>query len=225
MRGSPFIDFDTGNVVLDPMALADRLPKVWTVEDKIEFFHCRVDVWQLGVAVEMVKLIEANKPPSIWSHAAYGVVSVIASYFEMVGKVLNPASQKSRTAGIDFNYGFCDVYRNTDICAAGPGSNYSDASVPHVVRFRDLMRNGMYHLGLPKRDFIIHNSEVFPSDFAIQIITDAVPVTALTEAYFMNPHKVTRTLVDHFGGFVDNLKVKSNTALRDNFVRVEDEFF
>jgi hypothetical protein len=91
-RSSRFIDFNEGRVVLDPESFVDQASRPWTLEQKIDFFECRVDVWQLGVAVEMLKQIEAHEPPSIWSHAAYGLLSVIASYFEMVGKVLNPRS-------------------------------------------------------------------------------------------------------------------------------------
>ena len=110
-RSSRFIDFNEGRVILDPESFVDQVSRPWTLEQKIDFFECRVDVWQLGVAVEMLKQIEAHEPPSIWSHAAYGLLSVIASYFEMVGKVLNPRSGPSRTSSVDFNWGFCNVYR------------------------------------------------------------------------------------------------------------------
>ena len=131
------------------------------MEQKIDFFECRVDVWQLGVAVEMLKQIEAHEPPSIWSHAAYGLLSVIASYYEMVGKVLNPQSRPRGTSSEDFNWGFCNVYPDFRLAeATSPdwAEAYKDTAVPVVAEFRNLMRNGMYHLGFPKKKFLIHNS-------------------------------------------------------------------
>lgn len=77
----------------------------------------------------------------------------------MIGKVLNPASRKSGTAGIDFNYGFCDVYPNLALCqpTAGTAEDYRNDTMPGVKKVRDLMRNGMYHLASPRRtsSFII----------------------------------------------------------------------
>lgn len=69
-RISPYIDFNSGQVILDPMAMAEQMPDPMDVDDKIASFQCRIDVWQLGVAVEMLKLIEENEQPAVWSHAA-----------------------------------------------------------------------------------------------------------------------------------------------------------
>jgi len=32
------------------------------------------------------------------------------TYFQMLGKILNPKSDDWRTSKLDFNFGFCDVY-------------------------------------------------------------------------------------------------------------------
>ena len=80
------------------------------IEHMLIVFECRVDVWQFGPAVEMLKLIEAAQQTSVWAHAAYTLLGATFSYFEMVGKILNPASSVRRTSGPDFNVGFCDVY-------------------------------------------------------------------------------------------------------------------
>ena len=75
-RYSPYIDFDAGLVKHTPETLVEELGSPCTPEEKLESLECRVDVWQLGVAVEMLKQIEDNQPPSIWSHAAYGIVAM-----------------------------------------------------------------------------------------------------------------------------------------------------
>jgi hypothetical protein len=94
------------------MDLASTQGKPKSFAKKLRLFECRVDVWQLGVAAKMLRQIEApeNDPRSIWCHAAYGLVAVAFSYFEMIGKTINPGSKKKDTANEDFNWGFCDVY-------------------------------------------------------------------------------------------------------------------
>ena len=227
-RSSRFIDFNEGRVILDPEAFVENTSRPWTVTEKIDFFECRVEVWQLGVAVEMLKQIEANAPPSIWSHAAYGLLSVIVSYFEMVGKVLNPNSKPSYTASVDFNWGFCNVY--PDFCTAPEKSqsseeDYTDSAVPHVAKLRDLMRNGMYHLGFPKKNFLIHNSQEIPTDFQFVCVRDQQDgQAAIGIVYLMNPHRVTRSLVDHFSGIIVALRQTSNSDLRNKFEQFFDEY-
>ena len=216
-RSSRFINFNEGRVILDPESFVDQVSRPWTLEQKIDYFECRVDVWQLGVAVEMLKQIEAHEPPSIWSHAAYGLLSVIASYFEMVGKVLNPRSGPSHTSSVDFNWGFCNVYpdfRPAQATSPGWVEDYPDSAVPDVAKFRDLMRNGMYHLGFPKKNFLIHNSPQISKDFDVVVEV----------AYVMNPHRVTRSLVEHFAGIVAALRQTSNVDLRQKFEQFFDEF-
>lgn len=227
-RFSRFIDFNEGRIILDPELFVAHTPSPWTVEQKIDFFECRVEVWQLGVAVEMVKQIEANEPPSIWSHAGYALLSVVSSYFEMVGKVLNPGSMARRTSGVDFNWGFCNVYpevRSIHSTQSHSVDDYSDSAVPHVAKFRDLMRNGMYHLGFPKKNFLIHNSPESAKDCDVVQVRDQQDGQSVGGfAYFMNPHRVTRRLVDHFAGIIAALRQTSNHDFRNNFKRFFDEF-
>ena len=76
------------------------------------------------------------------------------------------------------------------------------------------MRNGMYHLGFPKKNFFIHNSPQISKDFDVVVGV----------AYAMNPHRVTRSLVEHFAGIVAALRQTSNVDLRQKFEQVFDEF-
>jgi len=110
-RTSKYIDFDTGTVKIAPMDLKKSLIRPWTDDQKLDLFECRVDVWTLGVAVALLHEIDHGKKGSIWQHAAYGLLTISFTYFEMIGKTLNPNSATSGTASEDFNVGFCDVYR------------------------------------------------------------------------------------------------------------------
>jgi hypothetical protein len=198
-RASQFIDFNSGRVHMPPMKLQGLLPPraQQSIEQMLLLFECRVDVWKFGPAVEMLKAIDvAHDQESIWAHGGYALLDVTCSYFEMVGKVLNPGSRRSGTAGMDFNYGFCDVYPEF----GKSGADRGDPALPVVKAFRDRLRNGMYHLGYTKTDLMIHNQPVnFPRDFMV-VQRDG------HDFYLVNPHGMTRTMVDHFAGFMATLR-------------------
>jgi hypothetical protein len=201
-RTSRFIDFDAGLVRVPPMVLQKSLPPrdQQSIDQMLLLFECRVDVWKFGPAVEMLKAMDlAEDQGSVWSHSAYALLDVTCSYFEMVGKVLNPDSRISGTAGLDFNHGFCDIY--PEFGTAGP--DRTDTALPVVKAFRDRLRNGMYHLGYTKTELMIHNQPLdYPKDFM-------VVSQAGCDFYLVNPHQMTRTIVAHFEGFMSRLRTFS----------------
>jgi len=212
-RESKFIDFNKGHVRADPMNFARQISGPWTLANKIDVFECSVEVWQLGVAVEILKEIERHEDPSIWSHSAFGLVSIIFSYFEMIGKTLNQESKPSRTSSQDFNHGFCDVYQEWKPA----DGDYGDANLPEVEGFRDRIRNGMYHLAGIKSNVRIGRSAL-KKDFEVcKTSNDHEP------SYSMDIHRVIRTIVDHFPGFVERLR-KSESESGEMSKKFE-EFF
>jgi len=216
-RESKFIDFNKGQVFIAPMELARQTPRPWSLPHKVELFECMVDVWQLGVAVEILKEIERHQPPSIWSHSAYGLIAVIFTYFEMIGKSLNPESKRTKTASRDFNYGFCDVYPEY-MPVTGV---LRDAKIPQVKQFRDRVRNGKYHLAATKTDLVIHNDPKVSKDFMV-----GQKSRGADRRYYMNPHRVTRTIVRHFPSFIARLRNAKPEfdGLRGKFLEFFDEF-
>jgi len=212
-RESEFIDFNKGHVRENPMHFANQISTPWTLANKIDVFECSVEVWQLGVAVEILKEIERHEDPSIWSHSAFGLVAVIFSYFEMIGKTLNQESKPSGTASQDFNHGFCDVYPEWKPA----DGDYSNANLPEVGGFRDRIRNGMYHLAGTKSNLFISRS-ILKKDFEVcKTSNDHEP------SYSMDIHRVTRTIVDHFPDFVARLR-KSESESSEMSKKFE-EFF
>jgi len=217
-RSSRFLDFDSGEVFLPPMKLLHQKERPWTPEDKIDIFECRVEVWQLGVAVQILKRMECPKREAIWSHAAYGLIAITFSYFEMIGKILNPYSKKWKT-GSDFTMGFCDVYPRFKSAGGEPAAE--------VAQFQDRIRNGMYHLAYTKRGLLIHHSnEVSMEDFDTKQASELPKQLGLSgpeRVYLMDPHRVTRTIVQHFGDFMSRLRQPSSKppVMQDKF----QEFF
>ena len=189
-RASQFINFDTGVVSVPPMVLNRSLPprSAQSIEQMLLAFECRVDVWQLGPAAAILREMEAvDEQKSVWMHTGYALLAATSSYFEMVGKILNPKSNGWKSAGADFSHGFCDVYP-------------SFASSPAVAQFRDRLRNGIYHLGYTKsRLWIHHQPSRWTEDF-----------TVVREGggkhYLVNPHHMTRTIVAHFPSLMDRLR-------------------
>ena len=195
-RASQFIDFNSGTVAIPPMRLWQERKPPYSLTDMRDLFECRVDVWQLGPAVEILKLMEkeAHLPSSVWAHTAYALLAIVFTYFEMIGKTLNPISEPRGTASKDFNYGFCDVYP----AFRSPSGDHADAAVPDVVAFRDRLRNGLYHLGYTKGGLFLHN-EPHLDDFFID-------QTGSPTRYLVNPHRLTRTIVAHFPSFMARLR-------------------
>ena len=228
-RVSRFIDFNRGEVFFDPMALCDSQGTgEWSLKQKIDFFQCRVEVWQLSPAVEMLKQIDSHhKKTDAWCHAAYGILFIVTSYFEMVGKILNLKANQWRSGDMDFKIGFCDVYPTIPLAQPenGESQDYHDDTIPHVAQLRDLMRNGLFHLGFTKKNFVIHNSPAYTDDFTVQpVVSNPGEPVAFGELYLMNPHRVARTLVEHFGKFIEELRLPTNTARQQQFAKFVDEF-
>lgn len=213
-RSSPYIDFDSGDVRFPPMALRQILEPVahQSLDQMLMDFECRVDVWQFGPAVAMVKLMEARAPDdqrSVWAHAGYVLLGACFTYFEMIGKILNPDSAGRNTSNTDFNYGFCDVYP----AFATAGADRSDPALPDVKQFRDRVRNGLYHLGYTKRGVWIHHQpDQWPEDFT-------VTTERGMRMYRVNPHHLIRTLVAHFPMLLIRLRNTSGACdgLRSKF--------
>jgi len=214
-----FINFNKGHVFKDPMTFAHEISKIrrpWTLAQKIEVFECRVQVWQLGVAVEILKEIERHEHPSIWSHSAFGLLAVIFSYFEMIGKTLNKDSKASGTAGKDFNYGFCDVYRER----RPADGDCDDKKLPEVKEFRNRIRNGIYHLVFTKSDLIIKKKPGNPDptkDFVVQSDCDSKLL------YYIDIHRVIPTIVNHFSSFLVRLRESESNS--GEMAKKFEEFF
>src|SRR5262249_15582825 len=108
------------------------------------------------------------------------------------------------------NIGFGDVYAHLT-----PALEEDDIS-----KFRDLLRNGLYHLGFPKKNLLIHNSREIPGDIAVCPVQDEVDTHLfIGVVYLVNPHRMTHSLVEHFGKFIP--KVRATDSLRKKF----EEFF
>jgi len=162
-----------------------------------------------GPAILMLKSIKDANPPSAWCHAAYGMFATVLPYFEMIGKILNPAASSSGTAGQDFNVGFCDVYPSfrpaNDIytdkltASATSGAKPPNPDIQKVVEFRDRARNGLFHVGYTKHGLIINGNESLPD------------IDEKSGNYHVNVYKMLLTVVEHFPSAMHRIRNDGST--------------
>lgn len=198
-RESDFVDFNSGRVKVAPIQLQFRLKLAGPLRpsDLVRLFECRMEVWYLGVAVQMLHEIEFEQPPAIWSHAAYGLLALLFTYFEIIGKLFNPAATDSVVSALDFDCGFREVYGDPLSTA---GQSYDPKE------FYTRARNGLYQLGTTPHGLWVHNERTISTqDFDI---IQKNPNDPATLKYYVNPHSLTRTLVEHFPTVIRRLNAQ-----------------
>jgi len=229
MRASRFIDFDTGNVTQSPMDLATAFKRPWTDDNKIDWFEAQVDVWMLGVAAALLRQIETHQKPSIWSHSAYAILSICLPYFEMVGKMLHQGSKASGTSGVDFYVGFCDVYPGfkpanhiyANKLPAATGQPTDNPDIQPVKEFYDRTRCGLFHVGYTKHGVWLHSDAATP-DFEIRAEPHPDHPGQTRQAYRVNAHRITRTLINHFPTVM--ARIKTDPATKTKFLQYFNDF-
>lgn len=195
-RASEFIDFNTGHVIIAPIQLQFRMKLAGAVAfaDLLRLFECRVEVWHLGVLAQMVNNIEYGQPPSIWSHAAYGLLPLLFIYFETVGKMLAPAETRDEPPEIEFNRGFHDVYNDV---TTSSGERYDPQE------FYRRGQNELFLLGSTPHGLWVHNNRsISTKDFDI---VQSTPINPATRKYYVNPHTTARTVINHFPTLIARL--------------------
>lgn len=188
-RESEYIDFNTGIVKIPPLQLQFRTAMAGKTSfvDSVRLFQCRVEVWQLGVAVQILQGIEYGHPPSVWSHAAYTLLAILFDYFETIGRVLNPDSQTYDQAEANFVHGFRDVYPHFTTAS---GQDHDPAE------FHQRAAAGLFVWGSTAHGLWVHNTTTISSqDFDIVLKN---PRDSTTHKYYINPHSTTRTVIEHF---------------------------
>jgi hypothetical protein len=209
-RDSEYIDFNTGSVKVAPLQLQFKMSLAGSPDfsDLVRLFECRTEVWHLGVATQMLKQIEFYSPPSIWSHSAYGLLTLLITYFETIGKILNADATAASTTADDFIWGFRDVYPDLTTTSGKPYD---------PQEFYRRSRNGLAALGSSQSGLWVHNERTISlKDFDI---VQKNPNDPSTLRYYINPHTTTRTVIDHFPTFIARLNDPSshNDALRQRF--------
>ena len=173
-------------VYISPNHTAEEYSNPWTIEDKIEVFRDRVQGWQLGVAKAM---IEKSIP-----HCQIAVLYITTSYFEMIAKYKDGYTG-NKNPGKFFKKGIHDVF---------PG--IEPAAEDFVNSLYINLRCGLYHVGFPKPNVILHHPLPQPIGYKSDI-----------DFIVVDPPLLLENIQSHFDQYINNLRDNHNKILRENF--------
>ena len=111
-------------------------PNGMTLENKIDVFEDRIYGWQIGVAKKIIR--------HDISHAGLALLQIVVCYFEMLG-IYVAGYIGDRRSPANFKKGFKATF-----------PEIGDEEEEFVNTFYDSIRNGLYHVGLPKAGVILH---------------------------------------------------------------------
>lgn len=163
-----------------------------TLDEKILIFEDRVRNWHLHVAKlvnDSIKAADTKNPD--WSHAGFGLVTLLFTYFEMIAQYKTGISSNGASEEL-FCYGLNDVY---------PGLLSKGKQRKVYAR----VRCGMYHNAFIKKGTLIDGGYTSPLE-----VEDGGNVK-------VNPHTLYDDVQKHFDEYISELKCPSSKYLRSNF--------
>jgi hypothetical protein len=169
-----------------------------TFEEKLQIFERSVLGWQLEIA-EIV--INGSEDHHNILGSGYAVLSIVASYPEMIWQFANGCESKNRSREA-FREGLAMVFSSLDLT--------DSKSVDALNLIYDELRCGLYHDGKARRRVILGGDSSFP----IELVGSLIKV---------NPHLLPRAFIAHFKRFVKDIRVSGEAGPKgENFVRYFD---
>ncbi len=172
-----------------------------SIDDKITIFVDRTLGWQLDIAnicINGKKDNYGNIVIEAIPHSGYAVLSIVFSYFEMIGKFIN-GYDKNGSSQTHFVKGIYLVFPELE--------NFPKDSVNDFLEaLYEGARCGLYHGGLPDSRIVLFgqsNCPIFYHNGCKKII--------------INPHLLIPKLVEHLKKYESDLRNPENEILRSNF--------
>lgn len=158
----------------------ELLSRLLTLNDKIILFADRVNGWQLDIAEQVIAT----------PHAGFAALSIVGSYFEMIGSYLSGKASVGASAKA-FERGLRAVL--------DPHKDSSAAEVPEAV-YRALIqalyvdvRCGLYHAGITGPNILLR-------------IADDMPIVGIEDGrVLLDPRKLIEAVRFHFMSYVQML--------------------
>ncbi len=169
---------------ISPNHLEGDFKEPFSIDDKIEIFADRVRGWQLTIAERCVNI----------PHADFAALSIVFSYFEMVGNCI----EGSTGSKASFRVGFKRVF---------PGIPAPDVTLNKLY---EIVRNALYHFGTVRSPHLYITRDI------------AEPITYKDYTFSINPTEFIATIRAHFEGYITDLKKAGNRDVRERFVRAFD---
>jgi hypothetical protein len=161
-------------------------------EQLIAVFADRVWGWQIDIADRLMKSEQ---------YAGFAVLSIIASYFEMIGKHLEGFEGVGESS-YHFRKGFDAVFPEAPI----------DARDRISRRIYLGVRNGLYH------DALTSAGIALARDTSSRVMYETPGVDGTTEIV-LNPEPLTSRISQHFSVYVGELLAGPGSELRAAFLR------
>lgn len=168
------------------------LGPVATPEQVIAVFADRVHGWQIDIADRLIKTEE---------HAGFAVLSIVSSYFEMIGKHLEGYEGVGRSR-YHFGKGFDSVFPEVDAAQRDRVSARIYADV----------RNGLYH------DAITMGGIALSRSTGNRVLYETPGVDGSVEIV-LNPELLTSRIRTHFAAYIAALLADPSTELRAAFLK------
>jgi hypothetical protein len=182
-------------MVAEPLAISPHFTTAHftgplNTDQKIQLFADRVRGWQLDIA----QSLDAHP------HSGFAVLSIVASYFEMIAKYEDGYLDRHRSEEY-FNRGVRSVLEPH---IQPEGSTISDETL-HILY--DEVRCGMYHAGMTGPRVVITRNP-------------AVGIMREDHGHLViNPYALVEVVQTHFSNYVVSLNDPTNADLRENFER------
>jgi hypothetical protein len=184
--------------MLSPECHRDAFPGGPDYEGKLRIFESAVRGWQLGIAEQ---LINGNNGNPLIPDSGFATLAIVASYPEMYWQYRRNESSDGRS-GQAWREGIIEILQLVN-------SEGNRAAMDRVYR---LARCGLFHDGRTRLDVLLSG------EFAHAISVDEQGVVRV------NPHRLTRALLDHFETYVAALRQEGEASeIGGNFSRRFDE--
>jgi hypothetical protein len=161
-------------------------PNGLTIDNKIDIFADRVAGWQIGIAKEIIK----NKI----QHSGFALLSIVFSYFEMVGKYLS---------------GYDGEYESRKHFKVGMKYSFPDFGPEEEVFYNTLyssVRSGLYHIGLTKGNVML-----------IGNIPGSIGFSSEKNQIVIWPELLVQDIDKSFNKYIEELRDPKNEIRRKNF--------
>jgi hypothetical protein len=178
----------------------ELLTRPLTLNDKITLFVDRVNGWQLDIAEQVVAI----------PHGGFAALSVVTSYFEMIGTYLSGKAE-DRGSAKAFATGLRSVL---DPHKAGSADHIPDALYKALIAalYVDL-RCGLYHAGITGPNILLR-------------IADDMPIVGVEDGrVLLDPRKLVDAVRFHFMQYIQAPMDPHphNDQLRSNFEQRFDQ--
>jgi hypothetical protein len=159
------------------------------LEDKIDVFEDRVLGWQLNIAEQLIGKV---------NHSDYAKLSIVMSYFEMLGKHIA---------------GYTGIYESKKHFLIGMKYVYQNRNSDYDIVFKHVyskIRSGLYHVSLTSPTVFVLNHEGLKETFGYE--SDGQNVRIL-----ISPNNLISDTKSSFSRYVGELRKASNKQLRQAF--------